>query len=59
MNVMKTTTVVIAKSKQAPKINISIEGQPFEQVEKVVYLGHVVTGIKRRIAIARSAFTSL
>ena len=58
--------MVISRSKQAPKINISIEGEPIEQVEKMVYLGHVVTEtgksdteIKRRIAIARSAFTSL
>ena len=63
---MKTKNIVISKSKQIPKINISIEGKPIEQVEKMVYLGHIVTEtgkcdteIKRRIAIARSAFTSL
>ena len=66
MNVMKTKTMVISRSKQAPKINISIEGEPIEQVKKMVYLGHIVTEtgksdteIKRRIAIARSSFTSL
>ena len=66
MNVMKTKTMVINRSKQAPKINISIEGKPIEQVEKMVYLGHVVTEtgksdteIKRRIATARSSLTSL
>ena len=66
MNVMKAKTMVISRSKQAPNINISIEGKPVEQVEKMVYLGHIVTGtgkcdteIKRRIAIARSVFTSL
>ena len=65
MNVMKTN-MVISISKQARKINISIEGKPFEQVEKMAYLGHIVTAtgkcdteIKRRIAIARSSFTSL
>ena len=66
MNVMKTKTMVISRSKQAPKINISIEGKPIEQVEKMVYLCHIVTEteksdteIKRRIAVARSSFTSL
>ena len=66
MNVMKTKTMLISRSKQTPKINISIEGKPIEQVEKMVYLGHVVTEtgkgdteIKRRIAIARSSFTFL
>ena len=66
MNVMKTKTMVISRSKQAPKINISVEGEPIEQVEKMVYLGHIVTEtgksdteIKRRIAKARSSFTSL
>ena len=58
--------MLISRSKQAPKINISIEEKPIEQFEKMVYLGHILTEtgksdteIKRRIAIARSAFTSL
>ena len=66
MNVMKTKTMVISRSKQAPKINISIEGKHIKQVEKMVYLGHIVTEtgksdteIKRIIAIARSVFISL
>ena len=43
-----------------------IERKPIEQVEKMEYSGHIVketgksdTDIKRRIAIARSSFTSL
>ena len=66
MNVLKTKTMVISRSRQAPKVNISIEGKPIEQVEKMVYLGHIVTEtrksdteFKRRIAVSRSAFTSL
>ena len=66
MNVMKTKTILISGSKQAPKVNYSIEGKSIEQVEKTVYLGHIVTEkgendieIKRRIAIARSSLTSL
>ena len=66
MNVMKTKTMLITRSKQTSKIKISIEGKPIEQVEKMVYLGHIIiktgksdTEIKRRIAIAKSAFTSL
>ena len=64
INFMKTKTMVIRRSKQAPNINISIEGKPIEQVEKMLYLGHIVTEIGnteiiRRIAIARTAFTSL
>ena len=60
MNVMKTKNIIISRSRQAPKINISIQGKSIEQVENcMVYLGHVVTEtgksdteIKRRIAIA-------
>ena len=66
MNVMKTKTMLISRSKQTSKINISIEGNPIEQVEKMVYLGHIITEtgksdteIKQRIAITKSAFTSL
>ena len=66
MNVMKTKTMLISRSKQTSKINISLEGKPIEQFEKMAYLGHIITEtgksdteIKRRIATAKSAFTSL
>ena len=48
INVMKTKTIVIIRSKQAPKINISIEGEPIEQVEKMVYLDHIATETGKR-----------
>ena len=63
---MKAKTMFISRSEQTAKINISIEGKPIEQVEKMVYLGHIITEtgkcdteIKRRIAIAKSTFASL
>ena len=66
MNALKTIAMVISRSKQTSKINNSIEGKDIEQVEKMVYFGHIVTDtgksdteIKRRIAIAISAFASL
>ena len=34
MNVMKTKTMVISRSKQAPKIKISVEGKPIEQLKR-------------------------
>ena len=49
MNVMKTKTMVISRSKQAPTIKISVEGKPIEQVEKMVYLGHRITEIRKVI----------
>ena len=35
MTVVKTKTMVISRSKQTPKINISIEGKAIEQVERL------------------------
>jgi len=43
INVMKTIAMVLSRSKQGLKANSSIEGKPIVQVEKMVYLGHIVT----------------
>ena len=58
--------MVISRKKPAPKISISVEGKPIQQVDRMVYLGYVVTEdgkcdteIERRIGIARTAFESM
>ena len=49
-----------------PNINISVEGKPFQQVDRMVYLGYMATEdgkcdkeIERRIGIARTAFEGM
>ena len=66
MNVIKTKTMVVSRQDPVPKINITIEGKPIEQVKNMVYLGHMATEdarsekeIRRRIEIARSAFENM
>ena len=66
MNIIKTKSMVISRKKPAPKISISVEGKPIQQVDRMVYLGYMATedgkcdkGIKRRIGIARTAFESM
>ena len=66
MNVKKTKSMVVTKNPQVPRINIPIEGKPVEQVERMIYLGHMATEdgkseseIKRRIEIARGAFENM
>ena len=66
MNIIKTKSMVISRKKSAPKISISVEGKPIQQVDRMVYLGYMATEdgkcdkeIKRRIGIARTAFESM
>ena len=66
MNIIKTKPMVISRKKPAPKISISVEGKPIQQVDRMVYLGYMATEdgkcdkeIKRRIGIARTAFESM
>ena len=66
MNIIKTKSMVISRKKPAPKISISVEGKPIQQVDRMVYLGYMATEdgkcdkeIERRIGIARTAFESM
>ena len=63
MNIIKTKAMVVNKTTQTPKINITFEGKPVQQRNKMIYLGSLKTKdgkcgkeIKRRIGLARSAF---
>jgi hypothetical protein len=67
MNTKKTKTMVIRRDvKEECKIKIKVNGKILEQVDKYVYLGHLITEdgrcdqeIRRRIEIARAAFINM
>ena len=66
MNIKKTKTMVISQKVETSKVNITLDGQPVEQVERFVYLGQLITEngkcdeeIRRRIDIARTAFIKM
>ena len=66
MNIKKTKTMVISRKVETHKVNITLDGQPVEQVERFVYLGQLITEngkcdeeIKRRIEIARTAYIKM
>ena len=58
--------MVFGKSSNIPTCQIKVHGKPLEQVNSFVYIGSVFTSdggcvkeVKRRIGIAKTAFTSL
>ena len=59
ISINKTKAMVITRSKEVRIMNLNVEGKPFSQVDKFVYLGHQVEesgrcdGKIRRIEIAR------
>ena len=66
LNSAKSFTMVFSKASQIPTCNINIHGKILEQVHSFVYLGSQFTSdarcekeIRRRIGIAKSAFTSI
>ena len=67
MNVKKTKTMVIRRdSTELVKVKILVDGKILEQVEKYLYLGHIITEdgkceieIRRRIEIGRSNFLNM
>ena len=66
LNSAKSFTMVFSKSEMRPTCKITVHGNPLEQVDRFVYLGSVFTSdgrceqdIRQRVAIAKSAFTSL
>ena len=66
LNIAKSYTMVFSKSSSIPTCQIKVHGKPLEQVNSFVYLGNVFTSdgicekeVKRRIGIAKTAFTSM
>ena len=66
LNSAKSFTMVFSKASQIPTCNINVHGKILEQVHSFVYLGsqfisdaRCETEIRRRIGIAKSAFTSM
>ena len=66
LNSTKSFTMVFSKASQIPTCNINVHGKILEQVHSFVYLGSQFTSdarcekeIRRRIGIAKSAFTSM
>ena len=65
LNSAKSFTMVFSKASQIPTCNINVQGKILEQVHSFVYLGSQFTSdarceeIRRRIGIAKSAFTSM
>ena len=63
INMKKTGSMVIRKSKIQPRCNPNVEGNSIKQVEKFNYLGSMITdngkcdaGIRRRIGTAKGTF---
>ena len=67
MNVKNTKTMVIRRNvEEVCKVEISVDGKILEQVDKYIYLGHIITEegrceveIRRRLEIARSNFMNM
>ena len=66
LNSAKSLAMVFSKASQIPTCNINVHGKILEQVHSFVYLGSQFTSdarcekeIRRRIGIAKSAFTSM
>ena len=66
LNSAKSFTMVFSKSEVRPTCKITVHGYTTEQVDRFVYLGSLFTpdggceqDVRQRIAIAKSAFTSL
>ena len=66
LNSAKSFTMVFSKSEVRHTCNITVHGNTLEEVDRFVYLGSLFTSdgrceqnVRQRIAIAKSAFTSL
>lgn len=66
LNAKKTEVMVISKKKVSPKCNLTVNGTPIQQVNKVKYLGAIITAdgktledVKSRIGQAKSAFNTM
>ena len=43
MNIIKTKAMVVTKTTPTPKMNITLEGKPVQQTDKMIYLGSLKT----------------
>ena len=66
LNSAKSFTMVFSKSEVRPTCKTTVHGNTIEQIDRFVYLGILFTSdgrcgqdVRQRIAIAKSAFTSL
>ena len=66
INCKKTESMVISKKKEAPTCNLKVKDKTIKQVSAFTYLGSTMTEdsrcvseVKRRIALAKSAFSKL
>jgi len=66
INIEKTKTMVISKTKEETLLNIRIDGESLKQVSSFVYLGHIITEdgrceteIKKRIGMAKNIFSNM
>ena len=66
MNVKKTKTMIISKQPKGKRLDIKVDNQSLEQVDKFKYLGTQInndgkpdTEITNRISIAKSKFSSM
>ena len=66
INVKKTKSMVVSKYNPSPTLSLNVGMESIEQVRSFVYLGALITEdarsdqeVKRRIAIAKSAFNSI
>ena len=66
INIEKTKTMVISKTKEEKSLNIRIDGENLEQVSSFVYLGHIITDdgrceaeVKKRIGMAKNKFNNM
>ena len=66
LNSAKLFTMVFSKSEVRPTCKITVHGNTLKHVDRFVYLGSLFTSdgrcehdVQQRIAIAKSAFTSL
>ena len=66
MNAKKTKAMVFSKSPVTPKVNLTIDNTPIEQVQKFKYLGAIMTDdsrteneIKVRISMSKQKFSEM
>jgi len=66
INKKKSFAMIFSKSATKPTCNITVKGEPLEQMDQFTYLGSVVTTdaksdqeIKRRIGIAKTAYKKM
>ena len=66
MNIKKTKTMIISRNPSGKKVNIKVDGQNLEQIDKMKYLGTLITEeiktdieIETRSNLAKSKFSEM